>query len=171
MSCQHSYFRTKPTFSCRFHFRRRSRHAAGDNRSLQVCFRLGAKKIRSAPCICTGYGSRLAARTGVSRDALLVAVAGAWGRTEPQVLTTELDPEPLNIFATYLHSICFNVILTELLSTELTCLTRTQEVLDSKPAEDQLLWLSFSRYYSGSPGHFWDWLRVTRFSLEMKWIN
>ena len=64
-SCNHSRFHTKPFCSCRNHFRRRSRRSAGDDKILQVCFRLGVKKIRSASRISTGCVSRLVVRTGV----------------------------------------------------------------------------------------------------------
>jgi hypothetical protein len=103
------------------------RLAAGDNKSLQVCFRLGVKKIRSSPCISTGYGSRLVARTGVSRDALLVAVTGAVGEN---IIVARCFPK-----------IHFNIILNEQVDRELTSLTRIQKVglSDSIPAEASAL--------------------------------
>ena len=75
-SCNHSRFHTKPFRSCRNHFRRRSRRSAGDNKILQVCFRLGVKKIRSASRISTGCVSRLVVRTGV----FLRRIAGCCSR-------------------------------------------------------------------------------------------
>ena len=66
-----------PFCSCRYHFRRRCLRSAGDNKILQVCFRLGVKKIRSASRISTGCVSRLVVRTGV----LLRRIAGCCCRS------------------------------------------------------------------------------------------
>ena len=76
-SRNHSRFHTKPFCSCRNHFRRRFRRSAGDNKILQVCFRLGLRKsevrLVSVPDACHGWW----AAQVFSWDALLVAVAGA----------------------------------------------------------------------------------------------